>query len=1155
MAMLAVAAAGAAIGSAAATAAGIAAGSTFLGMTAAGWGWTVGSMVGSMLFAEKAKGPEIQDGKFTSTVYGQVIPVSYGTIDHGGQIVWWSGLDTRTEEVGGKGGGGAEVQKARMSILLAVCEGPQASVPRIWANGRLIATFNGIGYDLDEEVLPAGDVRVYLGTEDQVADPTYEAAVGADSAVPYRGTVMVMIENLEGEQFANRPPTFKVEVSSGEPEYALTIEDMAAPTARGNWSTPTNQLLTFDYDQGVAVTLDGTKFWTVDPDAWTVEEYTDGALPPTTPPQGVLSKYGAKYVTGPARTPGEAGPDMVMNDDLWATPYKWDDYIVLRRDRAYYFYWPAVFSQSGDLSTWRVSFTNGLYGATVLVPTVSEGGDFMGWAGGIGNPSWCYGSVGEPGGKVAYRLNAETGGTYTTSAWSARYGYFVWWILEVDGVQKIREDGLADWPGIAYDATRDRLWTRNLTEEDTLRITWIELWDDCARYEFYAPEMDDFDRESAIAYNPDQDLLILSGRTAGGTGTRIVGYRTNKATLDALRESPPVYPSPVFDLTGGLSPLGGVVGNGKLYEGYSRDDYAVFSSGGGSLLLKLTFGGGVGTGTVTLQEIVEDVCARAGLPAENLDATAGTDIVGGYRLSAQTTARQAIEALVPGYFFDMPESGEQLVLRKRGASAVATIDAGELGARVFAADSEPAVPYELEHVDEEEAPRVLELSWIDRAANYDPGTQKAERAIGTSKTIAQITVPVVFHGGVPEAARAAWVNLLHAHSSKNPIKFALSHQYEHIEAADAIEVPLAAGVVQRVRVERLTRARPLLEVEAVLEEQSIYTDGLGGAPRYQGPQQIGFAGLSDTALALLDVPPLRDAEDLLVVYSAMAGATRDAAWVGATLYRSADDGTSYAAQHTVSAAATIGATVGALADWTGGNRWDDDSVLEVVLASGSFASATDLAVLNGANALAVASGDDLEILQFANAELISTNRWRLTRLLRGRKGTERAIAGHAAGDRVVALDVATLRVVAQVRPDIGSERLYKGVTIGQAVSDADEVPFTLVGRSLLPLSPVSIRGERDIGGDLTITWIRRARIYAEWTDDIDVPLDEPYEEYEIDVMDGTAVVRTLTATGPTVEYTAAQQTTDFGAPSAAVTVRIHQRSNRIGRGHAGEATV
>ncbi len=104
---------------------------------------------------------------------------------------------------------------------------------------------------------------------------------------------------------------------------------------------------------------------------------------------------------------------------------------------------------------------------------------------------------------------------------------------------------------------------------------------------------------------------------------------------------------------------------------------------------------------------------------------------------------------------------------------------------------------------------------------------------------------------------------------------------------------------------------------------------------------------------------------------------------------------------------------------------------------------------------------------------------------------------------------------------------------------------------------MAIAGERDGSNNLTVTWVRRARLYAEWADGIDVPLDEPSEAYELDVLNGGgAVVRTITSlSSATASYSAADQTTDFGAPQPSVAVNVYQISSRVGRGFPGQATV
>ena len=75
---------------------------------------------------------------------------------------------------------------------------------------------------------------------------------------------------------------------------------------------------------------------------------------------------------------------------------------------------------------------------------------------------------------------------------------------------------------------------------------------------------------------------------------------------------------------------------------------------------------------------------------------------------------------------------------------------------------------------------------------------------------------------------------------------------------------------------------------------------------------------------------------------------------------------------------------------------------------GTLASVTDLALFAGANALAVEAAPGVwEVLQAGVAELIAPGRYRLSRLLRGQRGTEGAIGNPApAGARVVVLDEA-----------------------------------------------------------------------------------------------------------------------------------------------------
>ena len=105
-----------------------------------------------------------------------------------------------------------------------------------------------------------------------------------------------------------------------------------------------------------------------------------------------------------------------------------------------------------------------------------------------------------------------------------------------------------------------------------------------------------------------------------------------------------------------------------------------------------------------------------------------------------------------------------------------------------------------------------------------------------------------------------------------------------------------------------------------------------------------------------------------------------------------------------------------------------------------------------------------------------------------------------------------------------------------------------------PLAPVHPRGVRS-AGDLKLRWIRRTRIGGDSWNVVEVPLGEAGERYEVDILDGATVVRTLSTDVPEVTYPLSAQIEDFGLAQTQVAVRVHQMSAVVGRGWGLEAWV
>nr|WP_270933397.1 hypothetical protein [Roseomonas sp. MO-31] len=113
-----------------------------------------------------------------------------------------------------------------------------------------------------------------------------------------------------------------------------------------------------------------------------------------------------------------------------------------------------------------------------------------------------------------------------------------------------------------------------------------------------------------------------------------------------------------------------------------------------------------------------------------------------------------------------------------------------------------------------------------------------------------------------------------------------------------------------------------------------------------------------------------------------------------------------------------------LSPWT----WDEAGVLEVVLESGVLEGATALEVLNGENTAAlVGPGGTAEVVQFRDGADLGGGRYRMTGLLRGRRGTEDQIPARDTGDLFVLLDDA-LRFQAATS-EITATRHHRAPTI------------------------------------------------------------------------------------------------------------------------------
>ena len=214
-------------------------------------------------------------------------------------------------------------------------------------------------------------------------------------------------------------------------------------------------------------------------------------------------------------------------------------------------------------------------------------------------------------------------------------------------------------------------------------------------------------------------------------------------------------------------------------------------------------------------------------------------------------------------------------------------------------------------------------------------------------------------------------------------------------------------------------------------------------------------------------------------------------------------------------------------------------------------------MLSGANAAAVQRPDGAwEILQFANAVLVGERTYQLSRLLRGELGSESAIgAPLAAGAPFVLLD-RSIVPLARGLDMIGRRTRFRVVAASRDHGDPSAVEIVLRPPTLAfqPLAPVHLKARRETGG-VRFSWRPRRRGLAGVSFAARSDLGEASEAYELEILSGVSVVRTLSATAPSTLYAASDESLDFGSAQSSLEVRLYQISAAVGRGIPATATL
>ena len=547
--------------------------------------------------------------------------------------------------------------------------------------------------------------------------------------------------------------------------------------------------------------------------------------------------------------------------------------------------------------------------------------------------------------------------------------------------------------------------------------------------------------------------------------------------------------------------------------------------------------------TVPVADIVADQFSRSGLTSGQYNTAGVTDSVTGYLVSRVASARDNVAPLQRAFFFDVIESGAELKLVKRGGAVAVTIPDADLGAHPFGAESPASVA--IQRAQEVELPSRVTVQYANAGGDYLPAVEASRRIVGNSRQEDVIELPIAI--SPDQAAKIADVSMYNAYIARTTYTFSTTVKYAKYEPGDVLTLPLEFGTA-RARVVRKEESGPQINWEAIGDDALVYASDATGGTQQASQTQIILPSL--TEITALDIPIVRDQDDDASLYLVLTPTTDNDTWRGAELFVSPDD-TEFEQIGQAFQPAAVGQCSTTLGTFTGGNLNDEGNSITVVLTSGTLDTVTFSQFLNGAMACLIGN----EIVFARVATLISANTYTLSGLLRGRFGTEQHIGTHVAGERFVRLSTAgTVRPPLE-QSEIGVGYFYRAVSVGRRFDSvaSDVIASTAVG--LRPLSGVNVRGGRQPNDNYRVSWDRRTRIDGGWRSGVDVPVGETAEAYEVDVLNGVNVVRTFQVTTPFIEYTAAQQTTDFGSNQASISIVIFQMSSAVGRGFPRAATL
>lgn len=379
---------------------------------------------------------------------------------------------------------------------------------------------------------------------------------------------------------------------------------------------------------------------------------------------------------------------------------------------------------------------------------------------------------------------------------------------------------------------------------------------------------------------------------------------------------------------------------------------------------------------------------------------------------------------------------------------------------------------------DQQSPHSAEIGYFDPARDYQAGRQSATTGTGTGATI-EMGLPATMAAG--DAKALAALTLQRGEQGSAHLTLSLMPRWMALAPGDELTVAGQSGL-WRVREAMVEKGAVRV---TLIPAPTAPTTGIEAAdPGRNLPSADLLIG--ETSLHLLDLGYAMGAGEARY----MAAAGGGAGWRRAPLLLTDGNGGAEPI-----GAAPDNAIIGMLETAPGSASamlFDrtNSFVVQLINPQAMLEDASDDRLLSGMNAAMV--GD--EILQFGSATPMGNGRWRLSTLLRGRRGTEGGIGAQPVGSRFVLLDREALLPITNISPGQNIGLIATGLGDGDGIA-APETLIVQAGQR--PLPPVHLSAQRQTDGSLRLSWVRQSRSGWSWIDGADAPIGEEREAYRL----------------------------------------------------------